>query len=112
MYYLDGNTSPYSIFVKPTVPDLSNLKKPATQVDAELIYVRKPKRPNWTYIIVNNKPLYNISANDHQNFELHISEMTLLVKKILQLAGVSIKDYNVTQFAAQDEVKTIQQQKS
>ena len=79
---------------------------------AILAYIRKPKRPNWTYIIVNNKPLYNISANDHQNFELHVSETTLLTKKILQLAGISIKDYNVAQFAAQDEMKTIQQQKS
>ena len=35
-----------------------------------------------------------------------------IVIKILQLAGVSIKDYNITQVAAQEEVKTIQQQKS
>jgi len=115
VYYLSGfagQTFPYNIFVKPTVEDLVSLKKPATQVSANITYIRKPKRPNWTYVIVNNKPLYNISANDHQDFELHVSETTLLTKKILQLAGVSIKDYNVTQFAAQDEVKTIQQQKS
>jgi len=75
-------------------------------------YIRKPLSPKWTYIVVNEKPLYNSSATDHQDFELHASEQKNLVIKILQLAGISIKDYNVTQAAAQEEVKTIQQQKS
>ena len=75
-------------------------------------YIRKPFPPSWTYIVVNEKPLYNSSAADHQDFELHDSEQKNLVIKILQLAGISIKDYNVTQAAAQEEVKTIQQQKS
>ena len=75
-------------------------------------YIKKPSPPKWTYIVVNEKPLYNSSAPDHHNFELHDSEQKDLVIKILQLAGVSIKDYNITQVAAQEEVKTIQQQKS
>ena len=75
-------------------------------------YIKKPSPPKWTYIVVNEKPLYNSSATDHHDFELHDSEQKNLVIKILQLAGVSIKDYNVTQAAAQEEVKTIQQQKS
>ena len=75
-------------------------------------YIKKPSPPKWTYIVVNEKPLYNSSAPDHHNFELHDSEQKDLVIKILQLSGVSIKDYNITQVAAQEEVKTIQQQKS
>ena len=75
-------------------------------------YIKKPSPPKWTYIVVNEKPLYNSSEPDHHNFELHDSEQKDLVIKILQLAGVSIKDYNITQVAAQEEVKTIQQQKS
>ena len=46
------------------------------------------------------------------NFELHASEETTLVLKILQLAGVGIKDYNIVQAAGQEEVKKIQQEKS
>jgi len=75
------------------------------------IYRRKPKKVNWTYIVVDEKPLYNSGANDHQDFELHASEETELVVKILQLAGVTIKDYNLTQIAAQKEVAKIQQEK-
>jgi len=77
-------------------------------------YIRRPKRPNWTYILSGNKAknaLYNSSAPDHQNFELHISEESNLVTKILQLAGVAIKDFGLAQVAGQKEVNTIQQQK-
>ena len=55
--------------------------------------------------------MYNPNAVDHKNFELHSSEETNLVVKILQLAGVAIKDFNLVQAAAQDEVKSIQLEK-
>ena len=74
-------------------------------------YMRKPDSPKWTYIVVDEKPLYNDGAVDKKNFELHPSEQEALVIKILQLCGVTIKDYNLTQVAAQEEVKNIQQQK-
>ena len=77
-------------------------------------YYRKPAKPNWTYIVSQNakKPLYNGSALDHQHFELHPSEEKNLVHKILQLAGVSTKDFNTAQFANAEEAKGIQQEKS
>ena len=116
MYYLVGSGGAvgidYAIFSKPTIDELSNIKNPPTGISANITYIAKPKKPNWTYIIVNNKPLYNSSATDHRDFQLHVSEKSLLVKKILQLTGISTKDFDVTQFALQDEVKTIQQQKS
>ena len=74
--------------------------------------VRKPKRPNWTYIISgNSNALYNASDSSRQDFQLHASEENNLVVKILQLAGVTIKDFNLVQIAAQEEMKNIQQEK-
>ena len=77
-------------------------------------YIKRPLAANWTYIVSQNakKPLYNASALDHQHFELHSSEEKNLVHKILQLAGVSTKDFNTAQFANAEEVKSIQQEKS
>ena len=77
----------------------------------DIRYTRKPNKVNWTYMVVSEKPLYNSSAPDHQHFELHKSEETKLVTKILLLASVGIKDYNLTQLAAQKEVAKIQQEK-
>jgi len=73
-------------------------------------YIRKPVDPNWTYLVVDEKPLYHPSGGA-QNFELHPSEQEPLVIKILQLCGVTIKDYNLVQAASQEEVKNIQQEK-
>ena len=75
-------------------------------------WIRRPKKPNWTYIVIGEKPLYNSAAADHQDFELHPLEQTDLIIKILQLSGVTIKDYNLVQVAAQEEAKNIQQEKS
>jgi len=75
-------------------------------------YIRNPRSPNWTYLISQGKAaLFNASASDLQDFELHPSEETNLVIKILQLAGVSIKDPNLVQIANQEEIKSIQQEK-
>ena len=76
-----------------------------------LCYIRKPLKPNWTYLINNGNALYNGTANDHQDFELHSSEENKLIIKILQLSGIAIKDLNLVQVAAQEEIKKIQQEK-
>ena len=75
-------------------------------------YTKKPKKPNWTYVIdpTTKSALYNPNAN-HQDFELHSSEEHKLVIKILQLAGVNMKDFNLAQLAGQKEASVKQQEK-
>ena len=75
--------------------------------------IKRPTPPNWTYLIDsdNQNALYNSTATDHQDFELHASEEPKLIVKILQLAGVSIKDFNLAQSAAQKEISVKQQEK-
>lgn len=73
-------------------------------------YYRKPKDPKWTYIILNEKPMFN-SSGGVQDFQLHESEESHLILKILQLAGISVKDFNIAQVAAQIENNKIAQQK-
>jgi hypothetical protein len=75
-------------------------------------YIRKPKNPKWTYVIINEKALWNPDAPDKQDFELNPEEQSSLVVKILKFAGVSIEDYNLAQSAGQEEIKNIQQKKS
>lgn len=75
-------------------------------------YIRKPLSVNWTYLEVNGTALYNPSADDHQNFELHSSEETTLVNKILTYAGLSIKQPDVIQVADAKDTKKITQEKS
>ena len=75
-------------------------------------YIRKPMDPNWTYTVVGDKALYNGSALDHQDFELHESEEASLVLKILALAGIELQSPELYQTAGQEDVKNIQQEKA
>jgi len=85
---------------------------PDTSTDTVYIsYIRKPKTPNWTYVISGDNALYNPTDANYQDFELHSSESSSLVIKILQLAGISLKDYNLAQAAGQKEIATVQQEK-
>ena len=81
------------------------------QNQLEVSFYNTPVKPNWTYVVVNEKALYNATASDHRDFDLHQSEEKELVLKILLLAGVSIKDYNVAQLSSQEQIKDVQQQK-
>jgi hypothetical protein len=74
-------------------------------------YIARPTTVRWGYTIVNDKALYNPSATYTTNFELHESEETDLVVKILTLAGVTIKDPLVSQYGAQEDMKNEQQEK-
>ena len=59
---------------------------------------------------MNNQAMYNL--NSSINFELHASEETQLVNKILRLAGISIKQMDIMQAGqGMDSVTTQQQPK-
>ena len=73
-------------------------------------FIREPLTPEWAYVIADGQNAVYNPANV-QNFELHSSEESSLVIKILQLAGVAIKDVNLDQIAGAKEAATEQQQK-
>ena len=73
-------------------------------------YIRKPATVNWGYQMVFGEALYNASTST--NFELHASEETELVIKILELAGISTRELQLYQVAAGEEIKNTQQEKA
>ena len=83
-----------------------------TSITSQLTYnyIKKPSRVTWGYVVVNGNALYNSATS--VNFELHISEQSKLVYKILSLAGINLKDPNLYQMANTEEQKDINQQKS
>lgn len=66
----------------------------------ECQYIRFPKVPKWTYVdLVNGEPAFNQSAADYQDFELPNDDEVNLINKILQYAGMSIREAGAVQFA-------------
>lgn len=72
-------------------------------------YISRPATVKWAYTVVFEQAMYN--SNNSVNFELHESEETELVIKILSLAGVMLKDPNMYQIASTEDQKSIQQEK-
>ncbi len=74
--------------------------KPASITGAlDFLYIRKPKDPNWTYTVIGEDLLFNGSALDYQDFEMSDEDTPLLVIEILKLAGVTIREAEVSQVA-------------
>lgn len=73
-------------------------------------YIRKPAKVEWKYQMVYGEALYD--ATYSQDFELHPSEETELVIKVLELAGLVVKDIQMYQIAAGEEIKNTQQEKA
>jgi len=68
-------------------------------------YIRYPLDPVWTYLtITDGAPVFDSSSSSYQNFELSADYETDLVVKILQYAGVSIREAAVVQYANQAEI--------
>ena len=82
---------------------------PVDLTDFDVTYVRRPAAVAWGYIVVNEKALYNPGSSN--NFQLHPSEETDLVVKILALAGVLMEDQVLMQSAAQEDAKNTKQEK-
>mgnify|MGYP003112151049 FL=1 len=109
-YYAESSLDTTKDRIK--ISPYSGLKDLETQTGKKQVfadYIRKPAKPNWSYVVVNEQALYDSTTSD--DFELHKSEENNLIFKILQLAGITI-DINLYQVAAQEEIKNIQQEKA
>jgi len=68
-------------------------------------YVRYPLDPKWTYVtLLNGEPQFDQTSADYQDFELPLSDEPMLVNKILQYAGLSIREPAVYQTMSQAEI--------
>ena len=75
-------------------------------------YIRFPKDPVWTYItLAGGEPVFNQSAADYQDFELPLDDEPTLINKILQFAGMSIREIQAVQFGQAQEALEDQQEK-
>lgn len=69
------------------------------QTDVECVYMRYPETPIWGYEnLVSGEPMYNASTS--QDFEVSEDEESSLVDKILEKAGLSIREPEVYKTAA------------
>ena len=80
-----------------------------TAVEAQ--YIRYPFAPKWTFTnVTGGEPVFDSSQADYQDFELSIDDEYILVNKILQMAGMEIRETEVVSYATTKETLDQQQQ--
>jgi len=87
--------------VVPTVPSTHTL---------ELFYLRSPRNPKWTYTNVAGNPVFNPSASDLQDIDLHESLMIPFLTKVLSYCGLSIREPEIEAYTNSEEIKKAQVQ--
>jgi len=117
IFYLNSTplTSPSTSFPAYVLEDSDITVYPIGQIASGTVfsqYIRYPKDPNWTYedIILGGEPSFDQTSADYQDFELPISDQTNLINKILQYAGLSIRDKDVVAFGKMEEQEANQQE--
>jgi hypothetical protein len=74
-------------------------------------WIRIPKKVQWGYFVLEDKALYDGNPEKTTNFELHLSDKTELIYKILRLAGVSIQKEDILNAGSAMEMAQIKQEK-
>ena len=88
----------------PTSPVGSDgASRPYSTSNVSFNYIEKPTDPKWTYVVVGGKALYNGSDAGKQDFELHASEESTLVNKILELAGIAINRPDISELILRNQ---------
>jgi hypothetical protein len=78
--------------------------------DTVFNFIRKPLKVNWAYNVVDEKALFN--STQATDFELHDSEETSLVNRILELAGILLQKPDLQGSGKDKIISEIQQEKA
>ena len=66
-------------------------------------YLRKVNIPKWTYTVVSGAELFNPSANDFVDADIHPSEEDEVVRLVLMRFGINLKETDIQSFSMNKE---------
>lgn len=83
---------------------------PNTQEQLKITYLRKSLFPKWTYTVISNVEVFNPSANDFVDADIHPSEEDEMVKRVLIGFGINLKEVELQQAVGQETATEFNQQ--
>ena len=66
--------------------------------DVEIYYLRNPYMGKWTYQIISDTPIFNSSASDYQDIDIHPSEENKVIIRVLELFGINLKESELIEY--------------
>jgi len=97
-FYTENTDGSFSLYKEDSATPITSSSQLKVEVVAEV-----PRAVNWAYVVVNEKALYD--STNSVDFNLHRSEETNLVIKILELAGITINKPGLVQIASNEEAQ-------
>lgn len=103
-YLLKSSSKPTTLY--PVYERYSNFIEiyPSTITSCVVRYIRKPKPPVWTYSVVGGKEMFNPSNTSYQDFELHSSEFSNIILRMLSAFSINLRELEITKIA--EELKS------
>jgi hypothetical protein len=99
-YRLNSSNAPTEVFPIYERLDTSINVHPITIATVEINYLRKPLVPQWTYLVLESGlEVFDPSSSSYQDFELHSSEYSNILVRLLSLFGVVLREADVVQIA-------------
>lgn len=75
-------------------------------------YIRNPNQAKWTYSIVNNVEIFNPSAGDYVDVDIHPSEEDDIIEKVVNKFAMNLKERDVYLATQQEEALEFNQENS
>ena len=66
--------------------------------DVEIYYLRNPYMGKWTYQIISDTPIFNSSASDYKDIDIHPSEENKVIIRVLELFGINLKESELIEY--------------
>jgi hypothetical protein len=73
-------------------------------------YLRKPKFANWTFTVIDGVELFNPSASDFQDIDLHPSEESNVVLRTLKRFGINLKENDLVAVTTNETAQDFNQE--
>lgn len=80
--------------------------------NVEATYRRNPIIPKWTYTKVNGAELFNPSAGDFRDIDLHPSEFDHIVSRLCVKFGINLKEEDLKAAGNEDDIQTYNKENS
>lgn len=77
-----------------------------------MYYRRNPRMPKWTYVVVNGAELFNPSASDFSDIDMHPSEEDDIVARLCIKFGINLKEPDLQAAGQSNEVQEFSKENS
>ena len=74
---------------------------PTTIEEVTISFLRNPIKAKWTYMTIDGVEIYNPDKSDFKDIDIHSSEESDLILRVLQSFGINLKEQDLQRITEQ-----------